>query len=1249
MANNTIDANNFTLSTDLNVGPYYDDFNAYKDFYRILYKPGMAVQARELTQMQTMFQKQIDRFGEHIFKEGSIVTGCAFNIDLKRPFVKLRDANYAAAAVTVGNFDGTLVTGATSGVKAYVLTSNTGSEAGAPDYKTIHVNYTASGTNTLASTFIVGERLNANTGFSANVISSNTGLGYGSSFTVGDGVIFAKEHFIRIAEQTIVLEKYSVTPSYRVGFNVVESIVTYNEDTSLNDPAQGSYNYAAPGADRLKLNAVLEKRALTANTANFAELFLIENGVIKSKAQTPQYSVIRDELARRTEDESGNYTVRGLDVIVREHLNSNTNNGVYYSDAGGNPLKLAAGVEPGKAYVKGYDYENLYTRYLDIDKGIDFIDIEQQTISANYGSYVYVNDVCGFWDVNTQPLVKLYSTAQNKVSGSSYSTGSASGAMIGTARARAIVYNSGTVNNPNAVYKLYLHDIKMSNGAFSATRAVLLDGVTTKGFADTVLVSNNTVLQETSFDTSVFILPAKAVKRIRDSAGNIDNSFQFYKYFDVTIASGGTFSIATGAVDETFPYSAGLLNNTQMLADMYVVTNATQHTASLTGTISVNSGSNTFNGLGTAFTTQLAVDDHIRIGGGTIYRIHSITSANTLIVTTQPGGNLASQVYVRTYYQGKIIDFTRTGATGTSRSVNITSATGATFDMKETLASTVSATAIVKLNKVDGQEKRKVLNADKYVKIRISTHPLTTTGPWTLGIPDVFNIVSVRRHTANFTTVSDGTDVTSYFTLNTGQTDTLYNHSSIVNSGGLTIASGDYLLVKLDYFAHDTSQGVGYFSVDSYPVDDISVANTSAITTKEIPRYTSPTSGILYDLRDSIDIRPSVTLTANSVSTLTNISQNPAESTTLATVTGGLHYMPPNSYMLADLSYYLSRKDLVTLNSRGDYKVIRGVPSKFPITPTAPDDSMTLSKIEVSPFPSLTTSIAQAYGRQDLSITLKKIENKRYTMRDIGVLENRINNLEYYVTLSLLEKDTKDLVVLDGNGLDRFKNGILVDSFTGHNIGNVYDVDYKIAIDPSLGEARPQFFLNNVELFFNAAVSSNYARSAADATITVASTTAFVIGESIYQGANFGAATAVGVLRRKSSTNLYLEQVTGTFAGATATKGNTSGGSSVSSAVALPTLSKLVTLPYTHETLIDQPYSTTARNPAGLFYRWKGVLTLNPDADYWVDTTQVPDVQVNFDNNKDNWVQNVGVWRTEWNNWQTNVTGTAGDRINEKR
>ena len=59
--------------TDLNVTPYYDDFSEDSQYHRILFRPGYAVQARELTQLQTIFQNQIERFGKHIFKEGAIV------------------------------------------------------------------------------------------------------------------------------------------------------------------------------------------------------------------------------------------------------------------------------------------------------------------------------------------------------------------------------------------------------------------------------------------------------------------------------------------------------------------------------------------------------------------------------------------------------------------------------------------------------------------------------------------------------------------------------------------------------------------------------------------------------------------------------------------------------------------------------------------------------------------------------------------------------------------------------------------------------------------------------------------------------------------------------------------------------------------------------------------------------------------------------------------------------------------------
>jgi len=60
-------------NTNLNVSPYYDDFDETKDFHRVLFRPGFAVQARELTQLQSILQNQIERHGRHMFKEGTVV------------------------------------------------------------------------------------------------------------------------------------------------------------------------------------------------------------------------------------------------------------------------------------------------------------------------------------------------------------------------------------------------------------------------------------------------------------------------------------------------------------------------------------------------------------------------------------------------------------------------------------------------------------------------------------------------------------------------------------------------------------------------------------------------------------------------------------------------------------------------------------------------------------------------------------------------------------------------------------------------------------------------------------------------------------------------------------------------------------------------------------------------------------------------------------------------------------------------
>ena len=68
-------------------------------------------------------------------------------------------------------------------------------------------------------------------------------------------------------------------------------------------------------------------------------------------------------------------------------------------------------------------------------------------------------------------------------------------------------------------------------------------------------------------------------------------------------------------------------------------------------------------------------------------------------------------------------------------------------------------------------------------------------------------------------------------------------------------------------------------------------------------------------------------------------------------------------------------------------------------------------------------------------------------MRDIGRLQDRIENLEFYTALNLLERDAESFEIQDTNGLNRFKSGFIVDNFSGHKIGDVQHKDYKISVD----------------------------------------------------------------------------------------------------------------------------------------------------------------------------------------------------------
>ena len=280
------------LSTDFNVDPYYEDYDETKNFHRILFKPGYAVQAREVTQLQTILQKQVERHGEHLFKNGSIVLGCELNYDNEAKSLKL-ETQYSGADVSVSNFANTIINGGTSNARGRIVSSEAGTASEQP---TLMFHYLNNNTFQDGETVtIVGGSTSANTISAAGVSGLADAVTGSSVCSINSGVFYVGGFFVMLDDETLTLEKYSSTPSYRVGIQVTETITTSDADSSLLDPAQGAYNYAAQGANRYKIALSLSKKAFTAADPveaaadeNFYQLLKVSAG---KKLQETKYPV----------------------------------------------------------------------------------------------------------------------------------------------------------------------------------------------------------------------------------------------------------------------------------------------------------------------------------------------------------------------------------------------------------------------------------------------------------------------------------------------------------------------------------------------------------------------------------------------------------------------------------------------------------------------------------------------------------------------------------------------------------------------------------------------------------------------------------------------------------------------------------------------------------------------------------------------------------------------------------------------
>jgi len=477
------------IRTNLNEPPYYDDYDITKQYHRILFRPGYALQARELTQLQTILQNQVEQFGDNIFKEGSIIKGCNFTELSSLKYVKVADTGLDVTQYVGGVNETTGVEtfyeleGQTTGLRALVIAAAFGFETNDPDLSTFYINYLNT-SSTQEKVFDQGETLDVYrytitdditsigtkvTEFPVTTRSNHVGNSFGVVSAVG--IVYQKGHFLFAKQQTVILSKYTNVPdNISVGYRVRESLITSLTDASLYDNSIGAPNQNAPGANRLKLEPVLV--AIPTVDANDDETFFTlaryVNGVAVQLRDVSQYNVIGEEMARRTFEESGNYIVKGLKTKIIDR----------------NGLKASIG--PGVAYVKGFRVENKGEIFVDVDQ-IDVSETviqQNQPVSFNYGGYV---DIANNATIGTLP-VSAYTTANLR---------NVSNVVIGTAFVRNYTPD-----------RVYLSNIRMSgSNNFS-------DVTSLAGAAGSVPISS--IIKQKGNDVLIFDVGETFIKSITD-------------------------------------------------------------------------------------------------------------------------------------------------------------------------------------------------------------------------------------------------------------------------------------------------------------------------------------------------------------------------------------------------------------------------------------------------------------------------------------------------------------------------------------------------------------------------------------------------------------------------------------------------------------------------------------------------------------------------------------------------------------
>ena len=1176
---------------DLNISPYYDDFDSEKNFYKVLFNPGRPVQARELTTLQSILQNQVESFGSHIFKEGSMVIPGNIAYDGQFYSVKLNSTTFGVdISLYINNFIGKKIVGQISGTTATIQYIVFPDDINV-EYLTIYVKYLDSDNNFKFNPFVDGESLiseenvtygnttiNAGTPF-ASLISSNA-TSIGSAAFIGDGVYFIRGYFVNVSKQTLVLDNYTNTPSYRVGLKISELIISAKDDNSLYDNAKGFTNYAAPGADRFKINLTLTKKLLSdTNDTDFVELLRVQDGKIKKIDTKTTYNLIRDYLAERTYDESGDYAVEPFNPSVHNSLNNRLgNNGLFLdnekTDQGNTPSDdlMCVKVSPGKAYVRGYDIENISTTILDVEKPRDTQSVSNVNIPFEMGNNLRVNNVSG------APAQRYAVQLHSQFAGA--------GTTIGAARVYTFNLTDAAYTGASTNWDLYLYDIQtytslglnsalsntelpatsfvkgkssgasgyavsagggsatislsQTSGTFSVGEQLIINGIdfprtitTVKSFGTQEIKSvkqtgisgyptftANCVLEKFSLPNGVVIAnitggntlvsPGKVFTGIKTDTiiryNTITSGVTTETYNRVTEVStdGRTLTIAAITPDVSGVYVGSVVNGTNIpitigapiirnqdsgylyaelpnsnISSVNLSNSLLNVSAQLTGkniaATSLTINTSEFTGISSAFFAAFDEERysiHYTGGGiGTVtsdsFSLNAGTNEVTFRGLTTGNNAVVNATLIKNGIQSKLKQYSRSRTINVNLSKYSQSGSGITSSINDGLA----------YNQYYGlrvQDEEISLNYPDVVKVLAVYESLDTSDPVldeveftstanvttnaiigeniigntskaiarvvTPGVTNVLGIVylntdrflegeSVLFEESNITTdiqsitLGKYRDITNFYNLDKGQKDQYYDYSRIVRNNNFS-APSKRLLVVFDHYTIPSSDNGDVFTILSYDKERFS---------EDIP-YIGPRR---VRASDTLDFRPRVP-----VFTVAGASSSPFDFTSRTFNAVPSLLLSPNESSLVGYEYYLGRIDKLYLDKFGALIVQKGISSIIPKSPTNNDNVMEIATITLPPY---------LYDPADIEISL--VDNKRYTMRDIGLIEDRVENLERVTSLSLLEVNTQTLQIQDADGRNRFKSGFFVDDFRNTSLINS---DFSsIQIDSEVQELIP--------------------------------------------------------------------------------------------------------------------------------------------------------------------------------------------------